>query len=221
MRCSQAQRQFSSYIDGAVSGVEMRNISNHLEECAGCRDEYAQLENTRVLVSSLGRKQAPPELALRIRVRLSAESSRSWSQVINGHALALRYAVQSFMLPATAGVLTAAFLFAIVFGFFVTPPVSAFENDVPTMLYTPPRLESSLSYPESELTLDSPILIETSVDASGKVQNYRIISGRDDEQIREQLNRALLFTIFAPAQSFGRPVPGKVVISFSHINVGG
>jgi hypothetical protein len=198
----------------------MRNISNHLEGCAGCRDEYAQLENTRVLVSSLGRKQAPPELALRIRVRLSAENSRRWSQVISGQALALQHAFHSFMLPATAGVLTAAFLFAILFGFFVTPPVSAFENDVPTMLYTPPRLESS-GYPENELTLDSPILIETSVDAMGKVQNYRIISGRDDEQIREQLNRALLFTIFAPAQSFGRPVPGKVVISFSHINVGG
>jgi hypothetical protein len=218
MRCNQARRQFSSYIDGAVNGVEMRNISNHLEGCAGCRDEYAQLENTRVLVSSLGRKQAPPELALRIRVQLSEESSRSWTQVINGRALALRYAFNTFMLPATAGVLTAAFFFAILIGFFVTPPVSAY--DVPSNLYTPPRLESS-GYPENELTLDSPILIETSVDASGKVQNYRIISGRDDELIREQLNRALLFTIFAPAQSFGRPVPGKVVISFSHINVGG
>src|SRR5262249_35872923 len=218
MRCSQARRQFSSYIDGAVSGVEMRNISSHLEECGGCRDEYAQLENTRVLVSSLGRKQAPPELALRIRVRLSAESSRRWNQVISGHAIALQHAFHSFMLPATAGGLSAPVFFSILLGLFVTPPVSA--NDVPTMLYTPPRLESS-GYPENELTLDSPILIETSVDAMGKVQNYRIISGRDDEQIREQLNRALLFTIFAPAQSFGRPVPGKVVISFSHINVGG
>jgi len=35
------------------------------------------------------------------------------------------------------------------------------------------------------------------------------------------LNRALLFTIFAPAQSFGHPVPGKVVMSFSDINVKG
>ncbi|HLW51683.1 MAG TPA: zf-HC2 domain-containing protein [Candidatus Angelobacter sp.] len=218
MRCNQARRQFSSYIDGAVSGLEMRAISVHLQQCTACRDEYKQLENTRVLVSSLGRKHAPPELALRIRIRLSAENSRTWSQVISGHALALQYAFRSFMLPATAGMVTAAFFFAILIGFFVTPRVSA--DDVPTMLYTPPRLESS-TYPENELNLDSPILIETYVDASGKVQNYRIISGRDDEQIREQLNRALLFTIFAPAQSFGRPVPGKAVISFSHINVGG
>lgn len=218
MRCSQARRRFSSYLDSAMSGMEMRKVCTHLDECASCSKEYSQLENTRALVSSLGRKQAPPELALRIRVRLSAEKSRSWDHVISGHALAMRYAFQSFMLPATAGMVTAAFFFAILIGFFVTPRVSA--DDVPTILYTPPRLESS-SYPESELNLDSPILIETSVDANGKVQNYRIISGRDDEQIREQLNRALLFTIFAPAQSFGRPVPGKAVISFAHINVGG
>lgn len=218
MKCGQARRQFSSYLDGAVNGNEMREISGHLEQCASCRSDYEHLEGTRVLVSSLGRKQAPGDLALRIRISLSTEGSRSWKQVIDGHTVALQHSFNSFMLPATAGVVTAAFFFAILIGFFVTPRVSA--DDVPTMLYTPPRLESS-SYPESELNLDSPILIETYVDATGKVQNYRIISGRDDEQIREQLNRALLFTIFAPAQAFGRPVPGKAVISFSHINVGG
>lgn len=218
MKCSQSRRQFSAYLDSAMNGVEMREISAHLDQCASCRNGYEQLEETRALVSSLGRKQPPHDLALRIRISLSEESSRSWNHVIGGYAVALQHAFNSFMLPAAAGVVTAAFFFAILIGFFVTPQVSA--DDVPTMLYTPPRLESS-SYPESELNLDSPILIETYVDAAGKVQNYRIISGRDDEQIREQLNRALLFTIFAPAQAFGRPVPGKAVISFSHINVGG
>ena len=59
------------------------------------------------------------------------------------------------------------------------------------------------------------------VDTSGRVENFRIISGRDDEEVKAQLNRALLFTIFVPAQSFGRPVPGKAIMSFSHINVKG
>lgn len=218
MRCSQTRRQFSSYIDGAVSGVEMHKIAEHLGECAVCQRELLQLGKTRNLVSSLGRKQAPPELALRIRLRVSAERSRGWRQIAGERLLDWEHAFHTFMLPATAGVVTAICFFAILFGFFVTPRVSA--DDVPTMLYTPPRLESS-SFPESELNLESPILIETYVDAKGYVQNYRIISGRDDQQVREQLNRALLFTIFAPAQSFGRPVPGKVVISFSHVNVRG
>src|SRR5215467_9472489 len=186
MRCSQARRQFSLYLDGAVNGMEMRKLSAHLDECPSCRKEYAVLENTKVLVASLGRKPAPADLALQIRVRLSAEASRTWKQILTGRVMVLQHAFHSFMLPAAAGVLTAAFLFAILIGFFVTPPVSAY--DVPTMLYTPPRLESS-SFPENELNLDSPILIETYVDANGKVQNFRIISGRDDDQIREQLNR--------------------------------
>lgn len=219
MKCGQARRQFSAYLDSAMNGVEMHEISAHLDQCASCRNGYEQLEETRSLVSSLGRKQAPHDLALRIRISLSERNSRNWKHVVGGYVVALQHSFNSFVLPAAAGVVTAAFFFVILIGCFVTPQVSA--DDVPTMLYTPPRLESS-SYLENELNLDSPILIETYVDARGYVQNYRIISGRDDERIREQLNRALCcFTIFAPAQAFGRPVPGKAVISFSHINVGG
>jgi hypothetical protein len=214
MRCTSARRLFSSYLDGAVSGVEMREISQHVNGCPACADEYALLEKTRVLVSSLGPRQAPPDLATKIRLNISSAQSRSWRQTIQGPLLALRYAFSSFMLPAAAGVFGASIFFAALIGFFVPPPVSA--NDVPTMLYTPPRLESA-GYIDSALNLDSPILIETSVDASGRVQDYRIISGRDDEEVRAQLNLVFRFTIFAPAQAFGRPVSGKAVISFSPV----
>jgi hypothetical protein len=197
----------------------MHEVSEHLRDCAACRVDYGQLESTRVLVSSLGPRQAPPDLAFKIRIALSSERSHGWRQFLQGQMVRWQHAFRTFMLPATAGVVTAIFFFGALIGFLVPPQVSAYADDVPTMLYTPPRLESSPSV--NELNLDSPIMIETDVDSTGRVQNYRIISGRDDAQIREQLNRALLFTIFAPAQSFGRPVPGKVVISFSHVHVQG
>jgi hypothetical protein len=217
MRCTQARPLFSSYLDGAVSGAKMHEISEHLRVCAVCQTDYRGLETMRILLASLGPKQAPPDLAFKIRITLSSERSRNWRQLLRGQVVRWQHAFHSFMLPAAAGVVTAIFFFTGLIGFFVPPQVSA-NDDVPTMLYTPPRLESS-AYPVNELNLDSPILIETYVDATGRVQNYRIISGRDDEQIHEQLNRALLFTIFAPAQNFGRPVPGKAVISFSQFNV--
>lgn len=218
MRCTGARRAFSSYMDGAVSGIEMRQISEHLSHCRACAQEYALLEETRSLLSSLGPQQAPPDLAMKIRVSISGAKSRTWRQAIQGPLLGLQHAFSSFLLPAAAGGFAALVFFATLIGFFVPPPVSAY--DVPTMFYTPPRLESS-GYTDNALDLDSPIMIETSVDALGRVQDYRIISGRDDDQVRAQLNRALLFTIFAPAQAFGRPVPGKAVISFSHIHVRG
>jgi hypothetical protein len=224
MKCTQAQALFSAYLDGAMSGVEMREVSEHLRDCAACRGEYGMLESTRALVSSLGPRQAPPDLAFKIRIALSSERSHGWRQFLQGQMMRWQHGFRTFMLPATAGVVTAVFFFGALMGFLVTPPVSASADDVPTRLYTPPRLEIP---PVIELNLDSPIMIETDVDATGRVQNYRIISGRDDAQIREQLNRALLFTIFAPAQSSGRPVPCKVVFSFvphprvSHIHVQG
>jgi hypothetical protein len=213
MKCTQARPLFSSYLDGAVSGVEMHEVSKHLEQCQGCKSEYGQLEKARILLSSLGHKQAPPDLAVRIRITLASARTRTWRQVLSGRMVRLQNAFDAFVLPATAGIVTAVFFFVGLIGFFV-PPVSANPgDDVPTLFYTPPRLVSS-AYADSNLELDPSILIETDIDATGNVQDYRIISGRDDAQVREQLNRALLQTRFAPAQSFGRPVPSKATIYF-------
>jgi predicted anti-sigma-YlaC factor YlaD len=51
MRCTEARPLFSSYLDGAVSGAEMRHVSGHLRECAECQTDYASLENARSIVS--------------------------------------------------------------------------------------------------------------------------------------------------------------------------
>jgi Putative zinc-finger len=219
MRCTEARPLFSSYLDRAVSGTEMHEISGHLEQCAECQQEYVLLENTRSLVSSLGRRQPPSDLALKIRVAISSTRSRNSLGLFQRYALQMENGFRGFMFPATAGVLSAVIFFGVLIVLLVPAQVSA-NDDVPTTFYTPPRLQLS-EYPENQLNLDSPVVIETYVDATGRVENYRIISGRDDEEVREQLNRALLFTIFAPAQSFGRPVPGKAIMSFSHINVKG
>ena len=219
MRCTEARPLFSSYLDRAVSGTEMHEISGHLEQCADCQQEYVLLENTRSLVSSIGRRQPPSDLALRIRVAISRDRSRNSLSLFQRYVLRLENAFQGFMFPATAGVLSAVIFFGVLMVLLVPAQVSA-NDDVPSTFYTPPRLEIS-EYPEDQLNLDSPVVIETYVDARGYVENYRIISGRDDEEVRAQLSRALLFTIFAPAQSFGHPVPGKAIMSFSHINVKG
>ncbi len=219
MRCTEARPLFSNYMDGAISGTEMHQVSGHLEECGECRSEYAGFENTRSLVSSLGRRQPPPDLALKIRVAISKERSRRNRGWLQGYLVQLEDAFNGLMLPATAGLLSAVVFFGSLIALLVPAQVSAYD-DVPSAFYTPPRLQIS-EYPMPQLSLDSPVVIETYVDSAGNVANYRIISGPDDEEIRAQLNRALLWTKFAPAQSFGRPVPGKAIMSFSNINVKG
>jgi len=219
MRCDEIKPLFSSYLDGRMSGAEMHQVSGHLGECSECQSDYAVLEKTRIMVSSLSRRQPPPDLALKIRVAISNERSRRSRGLLQGYLVRLENAFNAVMFPATAGVLSAVIFFGVLMVLLVPAQVSAYD-DVPSSFYTPPRLQVS-EYPEPQLDLDSPVVIETYVDARGFVENYRIISGRDDEEVRAQLNRALLFTVFAPAQSFGHAVPGKAIMSFSHINVKG
>jgi hypothetical protein len=219
MKCAEAQPLFSSYIDRAVTGTEMHEVSGHLEQCVECQREYGMLENTRSLVSSLGRRQAPLDLPLKIRVALSNARSRNALGWFQRYKLRLENAFQGFMFPATAGVLSAVVFFGVLMVLLVPAQVSA-NDDVPSTFFTPPRLQVS-EYPEEQLDLDSPVVVEAYVNSSGRVENYRIISGRDDDVVREQLDRALVFCIFVPAQSFGQPVAAKVIMSFSHINVKG
>lgn len=219
MKCEEAQPLFSSYLDGAMTGAEMHDVSAHLHECGECRSDYNLLENTRTLVSSVGRRQAPADLALKIKVAISSENARNRRGLVQRYLVRLENAFNGLMFPATAGVLSAIIFFGVLIGLLVPAKVSA-SDDVPSTFYTPPRLQVS-DYPQPQLNLEMPVVIETYVDSSGRVENYRIISGPDDEEVREQLDRALLFTLFIPAQSFGRPVPGKAIMSFSNISVKG
>jgi hypothetical protein len=128
------------------------------------------------------------------------------------------------MLPATAGLVTAVIFFGVLIGFMAMPmQLSAARDDVPTLLYTPPRLQAL----PSELGLQSavnsePVVVETLVDANGRVQDYRIISGPADAQgLEPQLNNIMIFTTFQPATTFGVPTSGRAVLSFAKINVRG
>ncbi len=219
MKCQDARPLFSPCLDGAATGSEMHELSAHLLHCAECQSQYQMLEKTRAAVSSLGRVQPPADLALRIRVAISQERSRNLNGLLQSYGVHFQNAFNAFMIPATAGLVAAVLLFGVLMGAFVRAQAQG-SDDVPISFYTPPRLEPS-TYANAMLNLDSSIVIETDVDANGQVQDFRVLSGRDDEETRQQLNRALLFTKFVPAQAFGHRVPGKAVISFSHVSVRG
>ena len=220
MKCTEARSLFSLCLDDAATGAQRHEIALHLDSCPNCQSEYSSLKMTQSLLASLAQPKAPADLALRIQLALSHERSRSLRSRLESWSVRLENACSAFMLPATVGLIAAIFFFGGLFGTFVPAQAQAGTDDILASFYTPPRLESS-AYTDTLPTLDSSVVLETDVDANGQVQDYRILSGRNDEETRQQLNRALLFTKFVPAQAFGRRVPGKAVISFSHINVKG
>jgi hypothetical protein len=53
------------------------------------------------------------------------------------------------------------------------------------------------------------------------VYDYKIVSGNMDSKTRSQLEDSLVFSVFAPAQAFGQPVRGTLLLSFSGVSVPG
>jgi hypothetical protein len=223
MRCPEAKRLFSPYLDGAVTGAEMLALERHLSGCANCDGEYRALRRTQQLLMNVGRAKAPVDLGLRLRLAISRQAALARRPPFEGLRTRLENTLQAFMVPATAGFLSALVIFGVAMVYFVTPATLQASNDVPlVMVNTAPELQQSAF----GMTIDSidadSLVIEASVDANGRVQDYRILSDPPDEkEVLPQVKRLLIFTTFRPALSMGRPTPSKAVLSFSKISVKG
>ena len=201
----------------------MRSLTSHVEQCAACAAEYAAAQRTQQLLASLGRKKAPPDLALKLRVAISHEAAQKRRPRYEGVAVQLQDMLDAFMVPATAGLVSAVLFFGLLFGFFALPAeLRASSVDVPLMLYTGPQLEQSAFGTSLGDMGEDAVVIEAYVDANGRVEDYRILSQPDDAKaVMPQLKNLLIFTTFRPALSMGRPTAGTAVLSFSKISVKG
>lgn len=222
MNCAEAKKMFSPYLDGQVSGAQMRALGRHIEACVRCEQEYTGLRQTQQLLSGLGPKKAPADLALKLRVAISREIAQSRRPRFQGALVRFENALNAFMVPATAGLVSAVVIFGLLLGFFALPGQLQASSDVPLLLYTAPQLEQS-SFGSSFSSIgDDSVVIEAYVDANGRVQDYRILSEPDgDAGLLPKVKNMLIFTTFRPATSMGRPTAGTAVISFSKINVKG
>jgi hypothetical protein len=223
LQCPQAKRLFSPYLDGAVTGTEMLALHSHLSDCAACNDQYQSLRRTQQLLVSVGRAKVPADLGLKLRLAISRETESAKRGQFEGMMVRLQNAFDAFMVPATAGFLSALIIFGIAMVYFVAPSSLQAGSDVPlVMVNTAPELQQS-AFGMTMDTIDSDsLVIEAYVDANGRVQDYRILSDpKDSQEVLPQVKRMLIFTTFRPALSMGRPTPSRAVLSFSKISVRG
>jgi hypothetical protein len=220
MNCNEARNLFSPYLDGTVSGAEMRRLSQHLEQCPACAHEYTALRHTQRVLSTVGRRKTPPELALRLRVAASRAAAMAAQRPFESLVFRMRH-LTDYMVPATAGLVSAILMFALLVGLYVAPTDLQAANDVPLSLYEPPELTSAPFGMDFNESSDA-FIVEAYIDASGRVQDYRILSAPEGSQhLVPELKNMLLFTTFRPARSFGRPTSGRAVLTFSRVNVQG
>jgi hypothetical protein len=223
LQCPQAKRLFSPYLDGAVTGTQMLALQAHLSDCESCNHEYQSLRRTQQLLMSVGRPKVPSDLGLKLRLAISRQAAQARRPPFESVMVRLENAFQAFMVPATAGFLSAVIIFGIAMVYFVAPSSLQAGNDVPlVMVNTAPELQQS-AFGMTLDTIDADsLVIEAYVDANGRVQDYRILSDtQDSKEVLPQVKRMLIFTTFRPALSMGRPTPSRAVLSFSKISVRG
>jgi anti-sigma factor RsiW len=220
MTCSKAKGLFSSYLDGRLTGAQMQALSGHLDECAACHGHYTSLRRTQQLLTSVGRRKAPADLSLKLRLAISNEAAYK-RRAFDGLSIRLQNAINAFAVPATAGLVSAVAIFGFLMGFFALP-LQAGKADVPLMFNTAPQLEQSQFQMSSDSISGDSLVIAAYIDSQGRVQDYRILSNPDPlTDIPAPVKNMLIFSRFKPAMSMGSPTSGTAVLSFSKVSVKG
>ncbi len=223
-QCAHSRQQFSAYLDGAVTGAAMQQIAAHLEACSDCAAEFAQWRIAQSLISSIGPAKAPADLGLRLRVALSRESTNTAQEKFARGRIRWQNTVGPLVWRATAGFASTVALLggvALLIGMFASPePAQARDEPLgaassPRYLYRSPGLAEGITDGKN------PVVVQAFVNEEGLVYDYKIISGNTDNKTRGQVENMLLLSVFAPAQVFGQPVRGTVLLSFSGVSVPG
>jgi len=223
--CGYVRGQFSSYLDGVMTGKDMQLVAAHLNRCDGCSEEFQQWRTTQDLLSSLGPAKAPADLALRLRVAISQERAKTPKRDFARFQLAWENTIAPVLLQASAGFASTVLLIgtvALLVGMFARPePVEA--RDEPLGMASAPRFLYSASQDLSAKIgeRDNPVVVEAYVNSAGQVYDFHVVAGPNDPATHSDLENLLLFSVFEPARVFGQPVRGVVVLSFAGVDVRG
>jgi hypothetical protein len=230
--CANVRASFSGYLDGAISGREMQEMARHLEGvegivggCESCAGEFAAWRLTHEAISALRPAKAPSDLGLRLRLAISHEVARRNSRLLDRLSLVWENAVRPMLVQVSAGVVGSVVLvgsIALLLGVVAAPPQAVLANDEPLEVVTAPHYLYSTVSPGAIVTdHETAIVVEAAVDNTGRVYDYSIVSGPENDAVRLQVADQLLGSVFQPASVFGVPVRGTVVMTFAGISVRG
>lgn len=222
LTCTAARGKFSAYLDGQISGLEMASMAAHLDTCSNCGREFAALRAMQSTLAEMNPVAAPPRLQARLRAAIAQERERET------HLPPFRRWLRSWqtdiapMALRATGALAIAMTLVAGLSWMFAAPLAVEANDDKMANLTAPRYLYSPVPPRPFITQnDAPIVVEAQVDASGRVYDFTILAGPNDEAVKQQVTENLLGSIFKPAEAFGIPVNGHVMLTFSGISVRG
>lgn len=221
--CAAARESFSAYLDGAMSGVEMARILDHLESCEGCAVEFAAWRDVQSALAQIGPAHAPMRLQAQLRAAIATEFAKGAHLPWTGR---LQMAWGRTLAPLAlrvSGGLALALMLVVGLGWMFAAPIAVQANDDGLAdLHAPRYLYSQVPPLPIETDRDVPLVVEAKVDSAGRVYDYTVLEGPgSDQRVKNQLEQNLLASVFRPASVFGVPVPGHVVLTYAGVSVHG
>ena len=221
--CTEARQRFSAYLDGALDGVTMGYLAQHLRGCDRCGGEFRELQAMQQALGELGPATAPEALQAQLRDVLAGELQRgTYRSPTRRFGELWKETIAPAGMRLSAG-FAGALLLASSLSFLVgsAAPVQANDDrlahlNAPEYLYsmTPPAPVTTRSHFVA-------VVVDAKVNAKGRVYDYDLLDGPTDKATRSRVEANLLGSIFRPATVFGVPVPGHVVMTYTTVSVRG
>jgi hypothetical protein len=226
LTCTTVRGDFSSYLDGAVSGIQMAAIGDHLQLCPDCNTEFEALVEMQKALAALGPAQPPVRLQARLRSAIAEERNRGTHLPFPQRALLVWERSVAPIALRVAGGLSVAMILVAGMGYLFAAPIAVQADDdrianfvSPHYLYSevPPQpLESKRDTP-----IYAPVVVEAMVDTDGRVYDYAILEGPKDANVKAHVEQNLLASVYKPATVLGTPVRGHVVLTYTDVSVHG
>lgn len=220
--CAVVRSGFSAYLDGAISGVQMAAISNHLQSCSECAADFNVWREVQRSLGGLGPEQPPARLQARLRAAIAAERERGAHLPFLQRALLIwRSSIAPLALRLSGGLAATVILTGGLSWMFGAPIAVQANDDAMAHLVAPRYMYSQVPPEPINTQRDMPIVVEALVDSNGRVYCYSILEGPQDPQVKVRVENNLLSSVFMPAMVFGVPVRGHVVMTYTGVSVRG
>jgi len=214
MICWSAKRRSTDYVDGRLRGSERSRVAAHLAECDSCSQRIEDLASVRSTLRDLPEPVAPAPLRTELLVIASRERnllrSSALQRLWNGWKSRLNEMMRPLTIPATGGVLSSLFLFAVL-ALTISTTTRAVTYEVP-VLYAD-KMDANLVPVE----LRSSVVLTLTLDGKGRITDYAVRDGSDSfvgDPSRLQYNNIAL-PEFRTVLAMTQPVSRDISISFT------
>src|SRR5579875_1021489 len=192
--CGATRNLFSSYLDGALNGLEMQAVAEHLSGCSGCSAEFEGWRAMQDALYRLGPVKAPNDLALRLRVAVSRERVRTPRNRLANLRVHWENTLRPLALQVSAGFVSSVLLIgtvALMIGTLAAPPAAVASNNATETATAPLLLYSNAEGSGAFFSPTHAVVVEAYVDGHGQVYDYRIVAGPQDATTRAAIENLL------------------------------